>query len=567
MSLRILKKPAALRELIDENGHLVIPEGIVKIPKQAFHNCENLRSVVIPAGVTTIASLAFCGCKNLTSIEIPEGVTTIDMGAFLNSGLSSVVIPASVTAIDDVAFADCTGLASIDVAPGNRHFCAVGNCLLNEDGSTLLLGCKTSVIPDSVTTIGFGAFRGCTDLSRIDLPKGLKTIGYSAFSGCVGLAGIDIPSGVTSIDRFAFAGCTGLTSIALPDGLTSLGGGAFQECSGLVGVDIPKGVTEIADWTFYGCTSLTDVALPDGMTAIGDYAFRCCTGLRRIVIPEGVTVIGRYAFSDCTGLEDIVLPESLPTIREGAFSDCMPLLENALPEGVSMLEEDDDFDDDYACDEDVMVIKTTALVSGPKKTIVDIIDKACSIMGSKKIVVGTDDSVEAINQKIKDANEILEKYKADFTLMDFLDDYNRMHSPCKDYVLSYIDEEEPDGREDYGIKLGDVVDKGDEYSLEIGSQVYEYQGSYESSDWRDWCERMVRIYGCKILLKRAYFDANAPAGDDPFLGCNEWFFEPDGASAKQIVIQEFTDNEPNRDPVRESEPAPPTEEPEDGLPF
>ena len=567
MSLRIRNKPVALRELIDENGHMVIPEGIVKIPKQAFHNCENLRSVVIPAGVTAIAYNAFCDCKNLTSIEIPEGVTTIGMGAFRGTGLTRIVIPASVTAIDYIAFAKCTGLASIDVAPGNQHFRAEGNCLLSEDGATLVLGCKTSVIPDSVTTIGCGAFSGCTDLSRIDLPKGLKTIGYSAFSGCGGLAGIDIPSGVTSIDRFAFERCTGLTGIELPDGLTSLGEGAFHECSGLVSVVIPEGVTEIANWTFYGCTSLTDVAFPDGMTAIRDYAFRCCTGLKRIEIPEGVIVIGRYAFSNCTGLKRVVFPESLSTIQEGAFSDCTALPEDSLPEGVSIVPEEVDYDD-YLCEEEsVMIIETTALLSGSKKTIGDIINKAFAIIGSKKLVVGLDDSVEAINLKIKDANDILEKYKADFTLMDFLDDYNRMHSPCKDFVLSYIDEEEHVGGEDYGITLGNVTERGDEYSVEIGSQVYDYQGSYEGFEWRDWCERMVRIYGCKILLKRAYFDAHAPEGEDHSLGCDERIFEPDGVSAKQIVIREFTDYEPDRNPDRKSDPAPPIEEPEDGLPF
>ena len=566
--MRILKKPVVLSDFIDENGHLVIPEGTVKIPKRAFSDCENLRSVVVPTSVTTIGDFAFCGCRNLAFIDIPEGVTTIGCGAFLGcSGLTSIVIPASVTTIDSVAFAECAGLASIGVAPGNRHFLAEGDCLLSEDGSTLVFGCKTSVIPDSVTTIGPQAFRGCSDLSSIVLPQGIETIGYAAFSGCVGLIGIDIPSGMKSIDSYAFAGCTGLTGIVLPGGLTSVGTGAFQECSGLVRVVIPQGITEVDEWTFFSCTSLADVTLPDGMTWIGDYAFRCCTSLKRIEIPQGVTVIGRYAFSDCTGLERVGFPESLTTIQEGAFSGCTSLPDDAIPEGVVVQEEDDDYYVDWNADEPVMIIETTALVSGPKKTIVDIINKALAIIGSKKIVVGLDDGVETINLKIKEANDVLEEYGADFTLMDFLDDYNRMHSPCKDYVLSYIDEEEPDGSEDYGITLGDAKEKGDEYSVEIGTRLYYYTRSYESFDWWDWCERMVRIYGCRILVKRIYSYANVPEGEDAPDGCDERFFEPDGASVKQIVIQKYSESEPARDPVQESEPKPQTEEPEDGLPF
>lgn len=117
---------------------------------------------------------------------------------------------------------------------------------------------------------------------------------------------------------------------------------------------------------------------------------------------------------------------------------------------------------------------------------------------SEGVTVGDGDSVEAINRMIQQANTILEGYHAEFTLLSFLDDRNRMDSPYKEYVLSYIDEPEPDGSENYGVDLIDVQEKGSGYSLRISSCRDEKLHGYLREDWQDWCERMVRLYGCRI---------------------------------------------------------------------
>lgn len=117
---------------------------------------------------------------------------------------------------------------------------------------------------------------------------------------------------------------------------------------------------------------------------------------------------------------------------------------------------------------------------------------------SEGVTVGDDDTVEAINRTIQQANTILEGYHAEFTLLSFLDDRNRMDSPYKEYVLSYIDEPEPDGSENYGVDLIDVQEKESGYSLRIASCRDEKQHGYLREDWKDWCERMVRLYGCRI---------------------------------------------------------------------
>lgn len=82
----------------------------------------------------------------------------------------------------------------------------------------------------AVTSIGYGAFEGCTDLTSITIPSSVTSIGYHAFSRCTSLTSIDIPSSVTSIGNQAFSGCFALTSITIPSSVTSIGDHAFAHC-------------------------------------------------------------------------------------------------------------------------------------------------------------------------------------------------------------------------------------------------------------------------------------------------------------------------------------------------
>ena len=86
---------------------------------------------------------------------------------------------------------------------------------------------KRISLPDSLKSIGKGAFRECENLKEITIPDSVTSIGDSAFSGCNGLKSIIIPNNVTSIGIFAFDDCTGLTSIMIPDSVTSISINAF----------------------------------------------------------------------------------------------------------------------------------------------------------------------------------------------------------------------------------------------------------------------------------------------------------------------------------------------------
>lgn len=193
-----------------------IPNSVTDIGDLAFYFCSSLTNIELPNSVKSIAEFAFNSCSSLTSIEIPNGVTSIGDGVFSGcSSLTSIYIPNSVTSLASDAFLDCGSLASINVESGNSIYHSNGNCIIESATKTLILGCKTSVIPTdgSVTSIGTYAFEGCTGLISIAIPSCVTSIGQGAFFYCNSLASITIPSSVTRIRESAFSDCSSLTNV------------------------------------------------------------------------------------------------------------------------------------------------------------------------------------------------------------------------------------------------------------------------------------------------------------------------------------------------------------------
>ena len=147
------------------------------------------------------------------------------------------------------------------VESGNPRYDSRNNCnaIIETADNTLIVGCKNTIIPNSVTSIGGWAFSYCWGLTSINIPNSVTAIGAGAFEGCDGLTSVDISNSVTSIGRYAFLNCWNLTSINIPNSVTSIGAGAFEYCTELTSIDIPNSVTSIGNEAFKNCWSLTDV--------------------------------------------------------------------------------------------------------------------------------------------------------------------------------------------------------------------------------------------------------------------------------------------------------------------
>ena len=333
-----------------------LPQGLTHIGDYAFCNCSSLTSVTIGNSVTSIGDNAFYDCPSLTYITIPNSVTSIGDRAFaFCSSMTSITIPNSVTSIGYGAFSWCDSLTSIVVESGNTTYDSRNNCnaIIETATNTLIVGCQNTTIPNSVTSIGNGAFEYCRSLTSITIPNSVTSIGIRAFYGCSSLTSITIPNSVTSIGDFAFSYCS-ITSITIPNSVTSIGGDAFEGCSSLTSITIPNSVTSIGYGAFSYCSSLTSIVvesgnttydsrnncnaiietatntliagcqnttIPNTVTSIGTYAFEGCYSTS-ITIPNSVTSIGVHAFSNCHFLTSITIPNSVTSIGYGAFIWC-----------------------------------------------------------------------------------------------------------------------------------------------------------------------------------------------------------------------------------------------------
>ena len=181
---------------------------------------EYIQSVVIQEGITSIGTDAFYQCMNLDNITLPNSLTTIGSMAFATcTSLKHIYIPAGVASIGQSAFSGSHSLESIVVDSENPYYNSNGDCnaIIETATNTLILGCKNTVIPNSVTKIGVHAF---TQYGHGPIAAG-------------GPTSLTIPTGVTEIGDYVFAHCRQLTTVILPETLTHIGKNAFYGCTAL----------------------------------------------------------------------------------------------------------------------------------------------------------------------------------------------------------------------------------------------------------------------------------------------------------------------------------------------
>lgn len=330
-----------------------LPNSLEKIGYRAFHACK-ITSVTVPEKISVLESGVFSCCFDLTSVTLPEGLKTIGSLEQYSSG----------------PFQHCTSLKTIELPDGVE---LLGNTAFGQSGLTEI------TLPESLKTIGDGAFTGCADLKEIKWNNNLETVNSNAFARCTGLTEVEIPAGIAHFDPAAFRNCPSTCTIKVSelslytalinfkengpnqydtayevvytgsmqdvqfedDTFTYIVIDADKKYVQILGIKknvtlaadltIPEKVTymdneytvtEIGGGVFNKHSELTGITLPDTLQKISDGAFANCTGLTDVTLPAAVEIIGNSAFYKCTNLQNVVFPNNVTEIGVTAFYNC-----------------------------------------------------------------------------------------------------------------------------------------------------------------------------------------------------------------------------------------------------
>ena len=264
----------------------------------------------VAEGTSTIDEGAFSSAQ-ITSLTLPSSLRSVSKGAFVGSHVTSLTLPDVFESMDDTAFWYMPKLERVDLG-----------------GATAL--------PDS-------AFRYDKALAEVNFRPDLNRltdVGDYAFDGSA-LVSVTLPDSVVSIGKGAFADNAALASVHLGSGVASIGESAFVDASSLASLSVSpaNSVYIVEDGILYskgdaGRTLVlylptkmdTDVTVPDGTVAIADTAFAHNTSLRRVVLPEGLTTIGYGAFDGDVNLTDLVIPDSV-TVARGLVGNGLDTIE------------------------------------------------------------------------------------------------------------------------------------------------------------------------------------------------------------------------------------------------
>ena len=298
-----------------------IPESVGgNIYDMAFYGCYNLLRITLPGKLRVFRPQVFYGCKKLTQINIPQGVIQFRSESFCGCNITNVTIPKTVRSIEDNVFKDCANLLSINVEDGNEYFDSRDNCnaIIRKYDNELITGCGTTVIPNTVLSIGQFSFSGNNALKKITIPESVTEIGYSAFSGCNSLKEVIISGAITKIEGSVFIGCSKLEKVVIPESVTEIGNYAFAGCSNLGKVTIPESVKKIGNKAFY-CSGVTRLNV-NGRPTIGNEAFRECNNLDSLILRGS---LGEYTFAECAGLTHVKV--GCDCVGKGTFYGCKNL--------------------------------------------------------------------------------------------------------------------------------------------------------------------------------------------------------------------------------------------------
>ena len=298
------------------------------------NSCTNGMGFIYSSENDVLGNYLFAGCDKLQEIKLPNSITSIGDNVFhFGNGLKSLTIPKNVASIGHSVIIFCENIESLNVEAGNTVFSSPAGSNAIIKGTTLVMGCNATVIPDGITTIGASAFEGVGKYgSSLTLPSTLTTIESRAFATS-GFSNFVLPEGLKTIGEYAF-GWTPVKSLSIPASVSSIGFRVLYGCQALESIVVNTGnanydsreqcnaIIETASNTvIQGCKN---TVIPQSVKTIGNSAFEQLDNLESFTIPSWITSIGDRAFADCWNMKDItseIEDPSAVTMGRDVFSN------------------------------------------------------------------------------------------------------------------------------------------------------------------------------------------------------------------------------------------------------
>ena len=205
--------------------NIVVPDTIdgrkvTVLGNSTFQYCtqaSDIESVTLPDSLTTIEKNAFYNCEKLKSVTIPQNVSSIGLAAFVE-GLSE------------------SSLTEIKVDPENPYFSEKDGVVFSKDGTKLIVfpsgRSGDYQIPDGTVSVGDYAFYYCVNVSSITVPGSVRSLGEGAFGNCSSLTKAVLNEGLEEIGEYAFQSSSGICDIIIPASVKSVGKNGLRLSSG-----------------------------------------------------------------------------------------------------------------------------------------------------------------------------------------------------------------------------------------------------------------------------------------------------------------------------------------------
>lgn len=294
-------------------SNIIIPSvyaggDVTQIQMRAFYQDPTLQQIYIPKSITSIGGQAFKECTTLTSVQWEDTDHAVIFFKKPDSWATPYVYYKYGNATNNDGLGTMMDLAD---ASKSLYSCAVPINTTeirfrseDEQYTTMSYHITTEELSNCRFTTSASNYGYELNIEEYYDPgpdfnkyNGLR-LGSQAFAECTGLTIINLPQRVTSIETGAFKGCTNLTNVSNPihNRLLDIADEAFNGCTKLQTVMITSGLRRIGKSAFVNCSKLEGFNFGATLKDIEQYAFKECRYLDRVTIPASVERIGRGAF-------------------------------------------------------------------------------------------------------------------------------------------------------------------------------------------------------------------------------------------------------------------------------